>query len=210
MPSKVECCTGRVNPRGLQVPAFPGQVRDPLFVLVGGGRGLGGYARRLRVMSLRARERFLKFLRVWGGFKFCGSLTGADKNFHPRWTLIQRQRNQILLLYHLFHMNDWVISPLPHTLISNYGRFRRCFKEQKHPLRQRKGSFVIGYSFCTPNLGYDERCAGAHLRLLCAFGQSATATYYWARLLKLFCSATPLQKWIFYAAPLIYCRESRR
>jgi len=56
----LESCAGRVNPRGLRVPAFAGRVQEPALLCVRGGLNLlrGG----------------LYLVRVWGGRKLRNSL----------------------------------------------------------------------------------------------------------------------------------------
>ena len=44
----------------------------------------------------RERARFLKLIRVRGGFKFCGCKAGAGKNFNPRRTLLVVKGQSIL------------------------------------------------------------------------------------------------------------------
>ena len=38
---RIESCAERVNPRGLRVPAFAGQVREPVLLCIRGGRRIG-------------------------------------------------------------------------------------------------------------------------------------------------------------------------
>jgi len=44
---------------------------------------LGWFAGRVRVRSVGERAKFIKLLRVRGGFKFCGCGVGAGKKFQP-------------------------------------------------------------------------------------------------------------------------------
>ena len=61
----LESCTGRVDPRGLRVPAFAGQVREPALLCVGvrGECGLN-LLRHRRIQDFFRGELKDKFIRM--------------------------------------------------------------------------------------------------------------------------------------------------